>query len=93
MYNMIFSVNSLFLQAFVKNCGSNLSGSSGTIQSPNYPNPYGNNANCEWTITSPPNTRINITITAFNTEAIFDRLFISIALKYGPTSEGALQRR
>jgi cubilin len=72
----IVLVNTLFLQDFVKNCGSDLSGLSGTIQSPNYPKPYGNNAYCEWTIASPPNKRINITITAFNTEANFDRLFI-----------------
>ena len=61
---------------FVKNCGSNQSGSSGIIQSPNYPSPYGNNNYCEWTITSLPGTSITLNINAFSSEYSYDRLFI-----------------
>ena len=32
-------------------CGANLTGSSGIIQSPNYPSNYPDASNCEWTIT------------------------------------------
>ena len=31
-----------------------------TIMSPNYPNKYGNNAECEWTVNSPPGTTIQV---------------------------------
>ena len=34
-------------------CGGSLSGSTGTVTSPNYPNDYPNNVYCEWTITVP----------------------------------------
>ena len=61
---------------FVKNCGGSLSGASGTLQSPNYPNSYGNNQKCEWTITAPAGKNITLAITDFNTELGFDRLFI-----------------
>jgi hypothetical protein len=60
---------------FVKNCGGNQSGISGIIQSPNYPNPYGNGVACVWNITVPAQTVINVTITDFQTE-YNDRLFV-----------------
>ena len=63
-------------QKFVKNCGSNLSGTGGSIISPSYPNIYGNNNYCEWTITSTTAKSINITIVAFSTEAPHDKLVI-----------------
>lgn len=70
------AVTNITGQSFVKNCGGILNGTSGTIQSPNYPSNYGNNNYCEWTITAPPGTNIVININAFNTEANYDRLFI-----------------
>jgi CUB/sushi domain-containing protein len=64
------------LQPFVKNCGGNLSGPSGTILSPNYPNNYGNNIYCEWTITARPGASITLKVNTFLTEYEYDRLFI-----------------
>lgn len=36
--------------------GKTVSGTNGTIQSPNYPNMYPRNSNCNWTIETPANT-------------------------------------
>jgi CUB domain len=59
----------------VKNCGTDQNGTSGIIQSPNYPNAYGNGAACVWNIMAPAGTAISLNITYFQTEAN-DRLFI-----------------
>ena len=60
----------------MKNCGSSQTGLSGTILSPNYPNNYGNNDFCEWTISSPPGTSITLSLNALATENGYDRLYI-----------------
>jgi CUB domain len=60
---------------FVKNCGTDQNGTSGTIQSPNYPSAYSNGAACIWNITAPVDTYINFTFTNFQTDSN-DRLFI-----------------
>jgi hypothetical protein len=60
---------------FVRNCGTNQTGTSGTIQTPNYPSTYGNGAACVWNINAPTGYYINLTTTNFQTEAN-DRLFI-----------------
>jgi CUB domain len=62
--------------SFVKNCGSDLSGSSGNILSPNYPGAYGNNVACGWNITSPAGTVITLNITSFYVENIADKFYI-----------------
>ena len=61
---------------FVKNCGTDQSGTSGNIRSPNYPSPYNNRDACVWNINAPAGTTINLDITAFVTESNFERLFI-----------------
>jgi hypothetical protein len=58
--------------SFVKNCGSDLTGTSGTIQSANYPNAYNVNATCHWYIQAPAGTVITLNITAFYTEYFYD---------------------
>jgi hypothetical protein len=71
-----YGCTSSFNSSFVKNCGSDLTGSSGYILSPNYPNAYGNNVACGWNITSPAGTVITLNITSFYTENIADKLYI-----------------
>ncbi|KAI8514507.1 hypothetical protein Bbelb_070980 [Branchiostoma belcheri] len=45
-------------------CGGNLTASSGgPVTSPNYPGYYGNNENCEWSITVPEGSIIRLTLT------------------------------
>ncbi|XP_028157640.1 cubilin homolog [Ostrinia furnacalis] len=41
-------------------CGGTIRSRSGMIYSPNYPNNYDNDINCVWTITVPPNHRIEL---------------------------------
>ena len=61
---------------FVKNCGFDQSGSFGNIQTPNYPNAYGNAVACVWNINATAGSNITLAITAFQTESYNDRLFI-----------------
>ena len=39
-------------------CGGELNGESGQLKSPNFPNNYGNNQNCEWVINVPAGSSI-----------------------------------
>uniref|UniRef100_A0A1I8NWD8 Cubilin n=2 Tax=Stomoxys calcitrans TaxID=35570 RepID=A0A1I8NWD8_STOCA len=47
---------------FSNGCGGNLQSDRGIITSPYYPNPYANNAQCEWRIHVHPGSTIHITI-------------------------------
>ncbi|KAI8517820.1 hypothetical protein Bbelb_038370 [Branchiostoma belcheri] len=61
----------------VNGCGGNLTApSGGPVTSPNYPGKYGNNENCEWSITVPAGSIIHLTFDSFNTEGNFDFLTI-----------------
>ncbi|VDM95100.1 unnamed protein product, partial [Onchocerca ochengi] len=62
-------------------------GESGKIQSPNYPSPYNDNANCRWVIEGPINSRIHITFDAFETEEYED--FVTI-LDGGPAENSSV---
>ncbi|XP_078685521.1 CUB and sushi domain-containing protein 3-like [Branchiostoma floridae x Branchiostoma belcheri] len=58
-------------------CGGNLTApSGGPVTSPNYPANYGNNENCEWSITVPEGSIIILTFDSFNTELRRDFLTI-----------------
>lgn len=57
-------------------CGTVHTSSSGQLTSPNYPEPYGNNVDCEWVISAPVNTQIVISFMAFNLEENYDFLYI-----------------
>ncbi|XP_078685519.1 CUB domain-containing protein 2-like [Branchiostoma floridae x Branchiostoma belcheri] len=58
-------------------CGGDLTATSGgPVTSPNYPSNYGNNENCEWSITVPEGSIIRLTFDSFYTEYDYDRLTI-----------------
>ncbi|XP_066263200.1 deleted in malignant brain tumors 1 protein-like [Branchiostoma lanceolatum] len=58
-------------------CGGNLTAPPvGFVTSPNYPNDYGNEENCDWTITVPEGNIVRLTFDSFVTEADFDFLFV-----------------
>ncbi|XP_066263243.1 deleted in malignant brain tumors 1 protein-like [Branchiostoma lanceolatum] len=58
-------------------CGGSLTASDeGTVTSPNYPSDYGNNENCEWTITAPEGSTVRLTFDSFNLENGWDFLNI-----------------
>ncbi|XP_078685532.1 uncharacterized protein LOC144918544 [Branchiostoma floridae x Branchiostoma belcheri] len=61
----------------VAGCGGNLTApSGGPVTSPNYPGNYGNNENCEWSITVPEGSIIRLTFDSFHTEEDYDFLTI-----------------
>ena len=49
-------------------CGGTFLNVTGTITSPSYPNPYPNNAMCDYLISQPNGTFINLTVEAFDVE-------------------------
>ena len=48
----------VFLSA--NECGGELNGESGQLKSPNYPNDYGNNKDCEWVINVPAGSTVTL---------------------------------
>lgn len=75
-YNLIFTVP----------CLSNFTAPMGTVLSPDYPEGYGNNLNCIWTIISDPGSRIHLSFNDFDLESQFDFL----AVKDGDSSDSPI---
>ena len=72
MYNeSICSIIHIFadIQPF-KECGGTFSNETGILTSPSYPNPYPNNAECDYLISQPNGTCVNLTVEAFDVEGI-----------------------
>uniref|UniRef100_A0A0B7BPM5 CUB domain-containing protein n=1 Tax=Arion vulgaris TaxID=1028688 RepID=A0A0B7BPM5_9EUPU len=69
-----------FRAQYHANCNNRLTGNSGVIESPNFPNPYFHNTNCTWTIEAPIGNKINVSFAVFNLEGsrgcFYDRLQI-----------------
>ena len=65
LYIILIDVNAIFNTG----CGGELTASSGTIVSPNYPLNYGHNAECYWTVSVARGSRIKVTFNAFETES------------------------
>ena len=57
-------------------CKENKTGSSGFVASPNYPSNYSNNEDCLWRITVPVSYKVQLTFVSFDTEEIFDEVYI-----------------
>ena len=79
---------------YSRECGGKLYGSYGRFASPNYPNSYGNNLNCVWTITNPMYSSVQIRFTVFDTERCCDKVVVED--RYGShiaVLSGSLQGR
>eukprot|EP00058_Branchiostoma_floridae_P008085 XP_002593573.1 hypothetical protein BRAFLDRAFT_125152 [Branchiostoma floridae] len=59
-------------------CGGYLTATEGIVLSKNYPNNYGNNLNCNWTVAVTPGKGINFQFNTFSLEANYDYLKIYI---------------
>ncbi|XP_057290018.1 blastula protease 10-like [Hydractinia symbiolongicarpus] len=55
--------------ATAQECGRNLNATSGTIESPNYPNQYPENLTCTWVITGGPDKKIQINVEDLDIDA------------------------
>ncbi|XP_071116011.1 blastula protease 10-like [Haliotis cracherodii] len=60
------------LMASDKNCGGVLNATSGSLQTPDYPMDYPQNADCYWLIQGPPRSNIVLTFDAFDTDNELD---------------------
>ncbi|KAL4624103.1 CUB and sushi domain-containing protein 1-like [Arapaima gigas] len=58
-------------------CGAALRGQSGSISSPNFPQEYGSNADCTWTVLAEPGDTVALLFTAFQLEDGYDLLEVS----------------
>ncbi|XP_066263248.1 zinc metalloproteinase nas-39-like [Branchiostoma lanceolatum] len=59
-------------------CGSNLTvPPEGYVTSPNYPDNYGNDQTCEWTITAPEGSRVRLTFASFHLDDDYDFLIVN----------------
>ncbi|XP_013781236.1 uncharacterized protein LOC106465521 [Limulus polyphemus] len=68
-------------------CHFYLQSSGGSVQSPNYPNKYGSNSDCKWTLEGPVGSGIVLQFSDFETEANFDTVQI---LAGGRTEESSV---
>ena len=74
-------------------CNNVVSGPSGAISSPNFPDPYPHNRECSWTIAAPLGNKINITFSHFEMEdhfhngsCVFDYLEVLQSDNQDPTA-------
>ena len=58
----------IFYDATATGCGADLTTPSGSFTSPNYPMPYGHNAECIWTITAARGSTIQLMFVAIDIE-------------------------
>uniref|UniRef100_A0A8D3CAD4 CUB and Sushi multiple domains 3a n=1 Tax=Scophthalmus maximus TaxID=52904 RepID=A0A8D3CAD4_SCOMX len=62
--------------ACIAPCGGNVTGSSGFILSPNYPNPYPHSKDCDWLIAVHSDYVISLAFISFSIEPNYDFLYI-----------------
>ncbi|KAK3761431.1 hypothetical protein RRG08_055859, partial [Elysia crispata] len=74
-------------------CSRILSGNEGTLQSPNYPSDYPNNARCVWTIETDPGTRVSLNFSAFSLEDGGSCQYDSLVVRDGNNSSSPLLRK
>ena len=53
-----------------RQCGGTFSNETGILTSPSYPNPYPNNAECDYLISQTNGTFVNLTVEAFDVEGL-----------------------
>ena len=57
--------------ASIEECGGDIEGTEGTIQSPGYPTSFAHRHSCTWRITAPLGRKITLTFTDFDLEQPF----------------------
>ena len=77
--NSIFSIYGFFL---ILGCGGNFTTPSGSIVSPNYPNNYPHNTDCEWLITVEERHSVVLTFADFDVEGAADCSYDYVVVSY-----------
>ena len=57
---------------FAATCGGTYSGNAGSLLTPDFPNPYANNLDCEWFIRAPTGHFLTFNFPVFSTESAHD---------------------
>ena len=71
-------------------CGGTFSNETGIITSPFHPNPYPNNAECDYLILQPNGTCVNVTVEAFHIDAVGNCLADFLEIRDGMDSDSPL---
>ncbi|CAI9606326.1 unnamed protein product [Staurois parvus] len=94
-YSLIRTIYFFFYSLNLANeavdCGGDLSGTSGTISSPNYPNRHQPFTYCVWNVKTPKNTIANLSFTEIFIEPDSNCRFDFIALFDGPNTHSPLK--
>ncbi|XP_054159895.1 LOW QUALITY PROTEIN: cubilin-like [Oppia nitens] len=79
--------------AGIPGCGGTLTAEKGTLSSPNFPNRYENNIDCDWIIRVHPMERIEIKFSLFDLESHNQCSFDFLEIREGDNSESPLINR
>ncbi|XP_046451773.1 cubilin-like isoform X2 [Daphnia pulex] len=74
----------------IPGCGGLLTGPGGTLSSPNHPDTYEHNLDCEWVIRATRNERVRLTFTALSIEASRNCRFDYVEVREGGTPQSPL---
>ncbi|KZS21868.1 Tolloid 2-like protein, partial [Daphnia magna] len=74
----------------IPGCGGLLTGPGGTLSSPNHPDTYEHNLDCEWVIRATRNERIRLTFTALSLETSRNCVYDYVEIREGNTPQSPL---
>ena len=74
----------------VPGCGGLLTGPAGSLSSPNHPDTYEHNLDCEWVIRATPNERVRLTFAAMSLERSSNCRFDYIEVREGGSPQSPL---
>ena len=60
----------LLPKVVLSQCGGHLTGDYGEFKSPNFPEKYPDNTECNWEITVPEGKKVNLTFLSFNVSVL-----------------------
>ncbi|EEC11904.1 cubilin, putative [Ixodes scapularis] len=83
----------VFYDSALTGCGGVLTGSSGSLMSPNYPRPYGHNAECRWLIRVSQGSRIALTVVDMDIEEQPDCGYDALEVFDGDSARGERKAR
>lgn len=74
----IIALPACIRKIFTPHCKQQLTESTGTVNSPNYPAPYPKSSDCYWTITTAPGSAIRLLFAFFQTQEKRDFVYVYI---------------
>lgn len=82
LQNLVMNSKLYIFHLGIPGCGGLLTGPGGTLSSPNHPDTYEHNLDCEWVIRATRNERVRLTFTALSIEASRNCRFDYVEVKF-----------